>query len=161
MKEEFSNRPKSDDEPFLIERTRGYFEYQLPVSAKGVLIQGDSALLVGNPRGEWELPGGKLELGETLERTVEREIEEEVGVDVVVHVPVHAWVYEITAVRHVFVIAYGVTAQSADELRLSVAVSEVGRAEFLALSDLDDLTMPEPYRVAIRRWQGILSDVKS
>lgn len=34
-----------------------------PVSIKGVLILDGKALLLKNERDEWDLPGGKIELG--------------------------------------------------------------------------------------------------
>jgi 8-oxo-dGTP pyrophosphatase MutT (NUDIX family) len=36
-----------------------------PVSVKGVAVQDGRVLLLENEWVEWELPGGKLELGET------------------------------------------------------------------------------------------------
>ncbi|MBB4907559.1 NUDIX domain-containing protein [Actinophytocola algeriensis] len=38
-----------------------------PVSIKGVVIHADKVLLLRNDRDEWELPGGRLEIGETPE----------------------------------------------------------------------------------------------
>lgn len=53
------------------------------VGVGGVLISGDRALLVkrGRPplEGEWSIPGGMLELGETLIEGVQRELAEETG----------------------------------------------------------------------------------
>lgn len=52
----------------------------------GVVIHEDRALLIrrgSEPlRGEWSIPGGSLELGETLEQGVAREILEETGLEV-------------------------------------------------------------------------------
>ena len=52
----------------------------------GVVIRGDEVLLVRRahaPRqGEWSLPGGHLELGESLAEAVRREVLEETGVEV-------------------------------------------------------------------------------
>jgi ADP-ribose pyrophosphatase YjhB (NUDIX family) len=50
-----------------------------PVSVKGVVAHDGRVLLLKNDRSEWELPGGRLELGETPEECVAREIEEETG----------------------------------------------------------------------------------
>jgi 8-oxo-dGTP diphosphatase len=52
----------------------------------GVVIHEDRALLIrrgSEPlRGEWSIPGGSLELGETLEQGVVRELLEETGLEV-------------------------------------------------------------------------------
>lgn len=48
-----------------------------------VLLRGDAVLLIRRGRpprlGEWSLPGGAQELGETVEETARRELAEEVG----------------------------------------------------------------------------------
>lgn len=56
------------------------------VAIGGVVIKDGRVLLVrrGKPPafGEWAIPGGSVELGETLKQAVEREIYEETGVTV-------------------------------------------------------------------------------
>ncbi|MCL5005800.1 MAG: NUDIX hydrolase [Acidobacteria bacterium] len=56
------------------------------VAVGGVVIQGSRVLLVRRGRephkGEWSIPGGMLELGESLVEGVRREIREETGVHV-------------------------------------------------------------------------------
>src|ERR1700704_3479169 len=56
------------------------------VGVGGVLIDKGRALLIrrgSEPlRGEWSIPGGMLELGETLAEGVTRELKEETGVTV-------------------------------------------------------------------------------
>jgi ADP-ribose pyrophosphatase YjhB (NUDIX family) len=51
-----------------------------------VILRNGEVLLVrrANPplQGEWSLPGGALELGETLRHGIAREVEEETGLDV-------------------------------------------------------------------------------
>ena len=58
------------------------------VGIGGVIIDGGRALLIrrgSEPlRGEWSIPGGTLELGETLEQGVARELLEETGIGVCV-----------------------------------------------------------------------------
>ena len=55
---------------------------QFPVSLKAIMWKGDSVLFLKNPRQEWELPGGRPELGESEQQTVVREVQEECGFDV-------------------------------------------------------------------------------
>ena len=50
-----------------------------PVSVKGVVVRAGRVLLLHNERQEWELPGGRLELGESPPQCVAREIAEETG----------------------------------------------------------------------------------
>jgi 8-oxo-dGTP diphosphatase len=56
------------------------------VGVGGVVIADGRALLIkrGGPplQGEWSIPGGMLELGETLEHGVRRELAEETGLEV-------------------------------------------------------------------------------
>lgn len=64
---------------------RTYPEYPI-VGVAAVLFQGDSVLLARRDKepgkGQWSIPGGAVELGETLEEALEREILEEVSLDI-------------------------------------------------------------------------------
>jgi ADP-ribose pyrophosphatase YjhB (NUDIX family) len=60
-----------------------------PIVAVGaVILDGDRVLLVQRGqeplKGEWSLPGGAVEVGETLEAALAREVLEETSLDVVV-----------------------------------------------------------------------------
>jgi 8-oxo-dGTP pyrophosphatase MutT (NUDIX family) len=44
-----------------------------PVSVKGVLIRGAHTVPLKNERNEWELPGGRLDRGESPNECVVRE----------------------------------------------------------------------------------------
>jgi ADP-ribose pyrophosphatase YjhB (NUDIX family) len=59
-----------------------------PIVAVGaVILHGDRVLLIQRGqeplKGEWSLPGGVVELGETLEAALVREVREETSLDVV------------------------------------------------------------------------------
>lgn len=68
--------------------SREYPEHPL-VGVGGVVVGDDRVLLIrrGGPplEGEWSIPGGMLELGESLRDGVRRELQEETGLEVKVH----------------------------------------------------------------------------
>jgi ADP-ribose pyrophosphatase len=74
--------------------TRNEYPDRPRVAVGTVVMQDDRVLLVcrGKPpaQGEWAIPGGSVELGETLQAAAEREIREETGLSVrageIVHV---------------------------------------------------------------------------
>ena len=64
----------------------GRFYYRNPVPAVCCFVMRDGDLLLGRRgvdpcRGEWALPGGFMELGETTEEAVKRELLEETGIE--------------------------------------------------------------------------------
>lgn len=74
--------------------------------AVGILLQtnGDF-LLTSRPAGKvyegyWEFPGGKLELGETVEQALHRELHEELGIAIG---PVQRWKVEMVDYPHALV----------------------------------------------------------
>jgi 8-oxo-dGTP diphosphatase len=59
------------------------------VGVGGVVVEENRVLLIrrGSPplEGEWSIPGGMLEIGESLREGVRRELQEETGLEVRVH----------------------------------------------------------------------------
>jgi 8-oxo-dGTP pyrophosphatase MutT (NUDIX family) len=108
-------------------------------------------LLLKNERDEWELPGGRLETGETPRQCVVREIEEETGWPVTAAQLLDAWVYDIAAVgRQVFIVTYGChLGAGAPEPVVSEEHREVG--EF-AEAEVLDLPMPQGYKDSVVSW---------
>ena len=47
-----------------------YIPYDVPISCKGIVFENGRVWIRQNERGEWELPGGKLDPGEQPEDTV-------------------------------------------------------------------------------------------
>ncbi|MEU4281016.1 NUDIX domain-containing protein [Nocardiopsis dassonvillei] len=121
-----------------------------PVSVKGVVIREDRVLLLRNERDEWELPGGKIELGETPEECLAREIEEETGWPVQVTEILDSWMYHITQVdRHVFIVTYGCHVDSQAPVVVS---SEHKEAGLFSATEVPGLPIPEGYKRSVLAW---------
>jgi 8-oxo-dGTP pyrophosphatase MutT (NUDIX family) len=124
---------------------------QFPVSVKGVVL--DSAgrvLLLENERAEWELPGGRIEVGESPEECVAREVFEETGWAVRPGPLLDAWVYAVETVgRHVFVVTYGCFPEADVEPVLSPEHRRIG---LFGAAEVAALPMPDGYRRSIAAW---------
>lgn len=138
---------RSEDEPFLIERNAGYFEYQLPISVKAVLAWRGRIPLLKNEREEWELPGGKLDIGEDPASCLKREVEEELGWVVQIGQPFYAWVYKIRPDRHVFVLTYTARYEGS---RDPIYSNEHKELVLVTPDEVPSLRMPDDYKVSIR-----------
>ena len=120
-----------------------------PVSIKGVVVAAGQVLLLANERDEWELPGGRLEAGESPEQCVMREVTEETGLSVEVAHIVDAWAYPVLADRTVFVVTYA--CRPLFEVPELVVSAEHRDARFVPLGECDDYRMPDGYRRAIAK----------
>ena len=120
-----------------------------PVSVKGVAVQAGKVLLLENERAEWELPGGKLELGEDPPECVVREISEETGWQVTAGPLLDCWQYHIREGRDVVIVTYGCHVLSAGP---PVVSSEHKRADLFGPGELPHLVMPDGYKRSIAAW---------
>ena len=120
-----------------------------PISIKGVLLVEGKVVLVRNDRNEWELPGGRLEIGETPEQALAREFEEELSVRVEATAIIDSYLFEVIPSRHVFIVTYGCCLHGQFKPVLSPEHAEFG---LHALGDLERLPLPAGYRRSIHSW---------
>lgn len=127
----------------------GHQPQLFPVSVKGVVIRDGRVLLLRNERDEWELPGGKLELGEDPARCVAREITEEVGWAVITGPILDAWQYHIRDDVDVLIVTYGCHANTEAAPIVSNEHKEVG---LFTSHEVPTLRMPDGYKKSIAAW---------
>jgi 8-oxo-dGTP pyrophosphatase MutT (NUDIX family) len=127
--------------------------YRFPVSVKGIIYQNSSIVLLKNERDEWELPGGKLELGEAPEQCVAREIEEELGLVAKTGPLLDSWIYHIYEGVDVLILTYGCYATPSSEITHSPEHKAVG---LFGPEDVKGLIMPEGYKKSIQTWLDYL-----
>jgi mutator protein MutT len=121
---------------------------RLPISVKGVLVRRGRVLVLRNERGEWELPGGRLDNGETPEEALTREIREETGLTITVASLADAWVFEVTPGKKVLVLEYACRLKGKGGVTIS---HEHSRHAWLALATLKREPLPKGYLRGIRR----------
>jgi 8-oxo-dGTP pyrophosphatase MutT (NUDIX family) len=120
-----------------------------PVSIKGVLFpQPGRCILAMNDREEWELPGGRIEIGESPEACLAREFLEELSLRVTVGPLLDSHLFEVIPGRHVFIVTYGCRL---DGPFAPVISDEHTRCEVFALDALP-ANLPAGYRRSIEAW---------
>ncbi len=123
--------------------------FRFPVSMKGIIYHEGKIVLLKNERDEWELPGGKLELGETPEACVIREIHEELGLEATIGPLLDAWVYHIFEGRDVLILTYGCFPTPFSQVTHSPEHKAVG---LFRLDEVSSLRMPDGYKQSIQKW---------
>ena len=123
-----------------------------PVSIKGVLCENGRVVLLENERGEWELPGGRLEPGETPEACLLREVSEELGIGVDVGPLLDCWLYEVLPQKEVVIVTYGLHRRGKDDFRISTEHRRVG---LFGIDQLDRIPFPRGYHRGVRAWRQV------
>ena len=112
------------------------------VAVGAVCAHADALLLVrrgrGPAAGEWSVPGGRVERGETLREAVVRETFEETGLEVVVD-RFLGWVERIDAEHHYVILDFAVT--PLEPAPLPVAGDDAAEAAWVPMSDVPDLRL--------------------
>ena len=120
-----------------------------PVSIKGVLIIDGKALLLKNERNEWDLPGGRIELGETPENCLIREFQEETSVNVKIGGIIDSYLFEVIPEKHVFIVTYGCELRGDFSPKVSHEHQEIG---LHSMNDIQNINIPVGYARSILNW---------
>ncbi|MEY2569311.1 MAG: 8-oxo-dGTP diphosphatase [Actinomycetota bacterium] len=108
-----------------------------------IAVDADRLLLIrrgrGAAQGEWSVPGGRVEGGETLAEAVVRELLEETGLEGVCNDFV-GWVERIEDDRHYVILDFHVDVL---EPREPVAGDDAAEAAWVPLSEVADLLLVE------------------
>lgn len=126
-----------------------HLAHAFPVSVKGVAVQDGKVLLLENEREEWELPGGKLELGEDPLDCVVREISEEACWKVDAGPLLDCWQYHIRPGSDVVIVTYGCYVRSTEPPAVS---NEHKRAGLFTQEQVPGLVMPDGYKRSVAAW---------
>lgn len=127
----------------------------LVVGSSAVVTNSEDRILLQRRKdsGNWALPGGTMDIGETLAQSIIREVREETGFDVQIQRivgiysdPAHVFAYDDGEVRQEFNICVACTIRGG-----SLHVSKESTAvDFFAFGDIADLPMHESIHIRIR-----------
>lgn len=113
------------------------------ISVGGIAVDRDRLLMIqrgrGVARGQWSIPGGRVEFGESLEAAVVREVYEETGVEVVCN-RFLGWVERIGDDYHYVIMDFAVDVLSGSR---PVAGDDAAQAKWVHLADVTELDVVE------------------
>lgn len=127
--------------------------YRFPVSIKGIIKNRNRFLLLKNDRQEWELPGGKLELNESIEKCLVREINEEIGLNTTVDRFVNAWIYHIYKNVNVLILTFYCKLKSHQISTISSEHKEIKWFSYQEIMKLKNL--PQGYKKALKQFNSM------
>jgi ADP-ribose pyrophosphatase YjhB (NUDIX family) len=131
----------------------------LVVGSSAIIVDDGNRILLQRRRdsGNWALPGGTMDIGETVADSIVREVTEETGFTVEVERivgiysdPGHVFAYDDGEIRQEFNICFACTITDGS-LRVS---SESTAVEFFEFTELESLQIHESIRKRIRDYLG-------
>jgi 8-oxo-dGTP diphosphatase len=125
-------------------------------SAHAIVIRDDRVLLVQRgaepSKGQWSVPGGVIELGETIAEAVRREVREECGIEIepgeVTKVVDRVFPDEVGRIRYHYVVIYLLARYVGGEARAS---SDAAAVRWVTREELAGLDMVPVARPVVQR----------
>lgn len=123
------------------------------VSIKGLLCRDNKILVLKTARsGRWELPGGRMDFGETAEQTFKREMREELGFKKVkLGKFINIWMFTNVreGINHHFIILDFVISTDETEIKLSAEHIEY---KWVGIGETGKLKMRSGHKESIRKF---------
>ncbi|MBI5038144.1 MAG: NUDIX hydrolase [Candidatus Kerfeldbacteria bacterium] len=122
------------------------------ITTKGIFAKDGKVLFLQDPRGSWELPGGKIIFQEAPEETLEREIREELNINSFsIGDIVSAWTFVVSRDGNdcqFIVLVYACTA--VDEIS-SHSEEHISKGWF-SLEEIEKMDVRDGYKNALRKY---------
>ncbi len=126
--------------------------YITDITQKAIISHNGMILLVHDVEDDlWELPGGRLNEGESLHDGLNREIKEEIGVNVE---PTDVFdLFIFTGKRHHFAVVYQCTLLSSpDDIKMNEEISHV---RWIKAEDVASIPMRPEYTTLLKKYFSI------
>ena len=120
------------------------------IPQKALIERAGQILLTRGKEIQWDLPGGRLHIGEDPIDGLRREIREELRLDIEPLDIIHTFVFTSKSVAHYVVIYRGNVRGSIEEMK--VDESEIGGILWVGRDEFEDLPMRDGYKEALRKF---------
>jgi 8-oxo-dGTP pyrophosphatase MutT (NUDIX family) len=127
----------------------------MPISVKGIVEENGQIWLRHNEWGNWELPGGRLEVDEQPAQTVIREVREELGIETVLGDLIDLYIFQKEFGNNPLIAIATYECMFADRVGELELDGEGGKAEFRLFGPAEALALenlPDVYKIAIQKW---------
>lgn len=118
-------------------------------TVKALIYKNKKVFMLMDKSGNWELPGGKIEFGETFQETLTREFKEELNLDkVCIGELINLWSFVSNSQKHFLVIVFQCKA-NLENIKIS---EEHQRFKWVDIDRINEFKMRDGYRESIEKF---------
>jgi len=126
------------------------------ITTKALFYRDGKVLFAKDHKGKWELPGGKIDFGETPDVALKRELYEELGFkNVVIGKIINVWTFIVNNIEEIdyqFILVVYECSSKETEIKQSSEHVEYG---WVPLDEIDQLEMRDGYKEAVRAYREL------